>query len=137
MIKYHRGTEASQFRDKIEIYYKDGDTCVVDVPTYMNGCKVFPCGSGNNVTVSGKLAQELNNMASTALEVEHLTPSSFRELRVKFERLIKSNTATFYDWKSAVAWACGELDMSSNLLKCMYPTTDDYLGIMEFRNLGK
>lgn len=132
---YYGGLPSNQRRYTVEIDTVR-DICVVDLGQYINGADVFPCGSGNDRRLSSADKLAINKILEQHTGIKGLTGFKAKKLRAKLEQTIKSNTNGLYDWADCVRHACSELDINDTLLQMMYPTTEEYLAIIEFRHIN-
>lgn len=133
--KYYDGTQSSQYRDKVEIDLGN-DICVVDIPSYLNGRRIFPCGSGNNCKICRTDIIEINKIIRQKSGLSDITQPALQRMRVRIETCMRTSINEFYDWKDCLDYCISQLNIPDTALKFLYPTTEEYLSIPQLLNLN-
>lgn len=132
---YYAGSTSNQSRPSVEIS-STREVCVVDLASYVDGVEVFPCGSGNDKRLSTVDKANINRILAKIAGIEGITGYKIKKLRAKLERTIQAEIHKFYDWSDCVRWACSEININDGLLAIMYPTTQDYLAITQYKHIN-
>lgn len=117
---YILGSTYSGWRAQINITYADGDTCVIDAQSYIDGRVTFPCASGNDHTLTAAERNKANKILSEAIRMCGVTPVRLYNDRVKLEAAIASNKHQFSDYRDCLEWALSEVDLSYEALSVLY-----------------
>lgn len=120
VYQYIPGSAYSGWRAQINISYTDGDTCVIDIPSYIDGRVTFPCASGNDHTLTSTERTKANKILSEAIRMCEATPVRLYNDRVKLEAVIAANKHQFSDYKDCLEWALSEVILSYEALSVLY-----------------
>lgn len=118
--QYTPGTTYSNWRAQVNMLYKNGDVCVVDLPSYIDGRRTFPCASGLDHTLTSADKTKINKIISEVTKVAEATPSRLYNHRIKLETVIANNKHSFYDYKDCLDWALSEVGLSYEALSLLY-----------------
>lgn len=112
------------------------DVCNVDISSYVNGADTFPCSSGARRKLTAEDRARINQLMADSAGVCAVNPTMLRKTRRNLERAMQAHIHEFYDFKDCLDWACSTLGISGFMLNLMYPTSQEYLALTEFRHVN-